>query len=37
MRRYLLGNAHAVTLVSRGTPVDLSPYTRQNVARLTLQ
>ncbi|HVS55122.1 MAG TPA: RodZ domain-containing protein, partial [Casimicrobiaceae bacterium] len=37
MRRYLLGNAHVVTLVYRGTPVDLSPYTRQNVARPTLQ
>jgi hypothetical protein len=37
MRQYLLGNAHAVMLVYRGTPVDLSPYTRQNVARLTLQ
>ena len=33
----LLGNAQVVTLVYRGTPVDLSPYTRQNVARLTLQ
>jgi cytoskeleton protein RodZ len=33
----VLGNAHVVTLVYRGTPVDLSPYTRQNVARLTLQ
>jgi hypothetical protein len=37
MRRYLLGNAHVETLVSRGAPVDLSPYTRQNVAHLTLQ
>jgi hypothetical protein len=37
MRRYLLGYAHAVTLVYRGRPVDLSPCTRQNVARLTLQ
>ena len=33
----VLGNAHAVTLVYRGKSVDLSPYTRQNVARLTLQ
>ena len=33
----VLGNAHLVTLVYRGTPVDLSPYTRQNIARLTLQ
>ena len=33
----VLGNARAVTLVYRGTPVDLSPYTRRNVARLTLQ
>ena len=32
-----LGNAHVVTLVFRGKSVDLSPYTRQNVARLTLQ
>ena len=33
----VLGNAHVVTLVLRGQSVDLSPYTRQNVARLTLQ
>ena len=33
----VLGNAHVVTLAYRGKPVDLSPYTRQNVARLTLQ
>jgi cytoskeleton protein RodZ len=33
----VLGNAHVVTLVYRGTAVDLSPYTRQNVAHLTLQ
>ncbi len=33
----VLGNAHAVTLVYRGKPVDLSPYIRQNVARLTLK
>jgi len=32
-----LGNAHVVTLVFRGKPVDLSPEIRQNVARLTLQ
>jgi cytoskeleton protein RodZ len=33
----VLGNAHVVTLVYRGRSIDLSPYTRQNVARLTLQ
>ncbi|HWZ74160.1 MAG TPA: RodZ domain-containing protein [Casimicrobiaceae bacterium] len=33
----VLGNAHVVTLVYRGKSIDLSPYTRQNVARLTLQ
>ena len=33
----ILGNAHVVTLVFRGKSVDLAPYTRQNVARLTLQ
>jgi cytoskeleton protein RodZ len=33
----LLGNAHAVTLVFRGKSIELSPYTRQNVAHLTLQ
>jgi cytoskeleton protein RodZ len=33
----VLGNAHVVTLDYRGKSVDLSPYTRQNVARLTLQ
>jgi len=33
----VLGNAHAVTLVYRGKSVDLSPYTRRNIARLTLQ
>ena len=33
----ILGNAHVVTLVYRGKSVDLSPHTRQNVARLTLQ
>jgi cytoskeleton protein RodZ len=33
----VLGNAHVVTLAYRGKPVDLLPYTHQNVARLTLQ
>ena len=33
----VLGNAHAVTLTYRGQPVDLSSYTRHNVARLTLR
>ena len=33
----VLGNAHAVTLTYRGKTVDLTPHTRQNVARLTLQ
>jgi len=33
----VLGNAHAVTLVFRGKSVELSPYTRRGVARLTLQ
>jgi cytoskeleton protein RodZ len=33
----VLGNAHVVTLAYRGKSVDLSPYTRHNVARLTLQ
>jgi cytoskeleton protein RodZ len=32
----VLGNAKAVTLSYRGKTVDLTPYTRQNVARLTL-
>ncbi len=32
----VIGNANEVTLVYRGTPVDLSRYTRQNVARLRL-
>jgi cytoskeleton protein RodZ len=32
----VLGNAPAVTLTYRGKSVDLSPHTRQNVARLTL-
>lgn len=33
----VLGNAHVVALTYRGRPVDLVPYTRQNVARLTLK
>lgn len=33
----VLGNARAVTLTYRGKPIDLAPYTRQNVARLTLK
>ena len=33
----VIGNAHKVTLVYGGQPVDLSRYTRQNVARLRLQ
>jgi cytoskeleton protein RodZ len=33
----VLGNANAVTLKYRGEPIDLSPYTRANVARLTLK
>jgi cytoskeleton protein RodZ len=33
----VLGNARAVTLTYRGQTIDLSAYTRQNVARLTLQ
>lgn len=32
----VIGNAHEVTLLYRGAPVDLSRYTRQNVARLHL-
>ncbi len=32
----VIGNAHQVTLVYRDNPVDLSRYTRQNVARLRL-
>ena len=32
----VIGNAREVTLVYRGTPVDLSRYTHQNVARLRL-
>jgi cytoskeleton protein RodZ len=33
----VLGNARAVTLIYRGQPVDLAPYTRLNVARLVLR
>ncbi|MEO8740517.1 MAG: RodZ domain-containing protein [Casimicrobiaceae bacterium] len=33
----VLGNARAVTLTYRGQTVDLTSFTRQNVARLTLQ
>ncbi len=33
----ILGNAHVVTVAYRGKPIDLLPYTRQNVARLTLR
>lgn len=33
----VIGNARAVTLVFRGQPVDLAPYTRLNVARLVLR
>jgi len=33
----VLGNAHVVTLMYRGKSIDLSPHTRQNVARLTLR
>ncbi|MGH8798604.1 MAG: RodZ domain-containing protein [Casimicrobiaceae bacterium] len=33
----VLGNARVVTLVYRGQPVDLAPYTRLNVARLVLR
>jgi cytoskeleton protein RodZ len=32
----VIGNAHEVTLVYRGKPIDLTRYTRQNVARLRL-
>ena len=32
----VIGNAHAVTLTYQGKPIDLSRYTRQNVARLRL-
>ena len=33
----MLGNARAVTLTYRGKAVDLAPYTRRNIARLTLK
>lgn len=33
----VIGNASEVTVTYRGRPVDLAPYTRQNVARVTLQ
>jgi cytoskeleton protein RodZ len=33
----VIGNAPDVTVTFRGRAVDLAPYTRQNVARLTLQ
>jgi len=33
----VIGNAPEVTLSYRGQPVDLAPYTRQNVARLRLE
>lgn len=33
----VIGNPTAVSLVYRGEPVDLAPYVRQNVARLTLK
>ena len=33
----VLGNADAVTVVYRGAPVDLTPHTRANVARLVLR
>jgi cytoskeleton protein RodZ len=33
----VLGNARVVTLTYRGKPIDLTPYTRHNVARLTLK
>jgi cytoskeleton protein RodZ len=33
----VIGNAHEVTVVFRGNPVDLTRYTRQNVARLRLR
>ncbi len=32
-----LGNARVVTLTYRGQAIDLAPYTRKNIARLTLQ
>jgi cytoskeleton protein RodZ len=33
----VIGNARAVTLVYRGQPVELAPYTRLNVARLVIR
>jgi cytoskeleton protein RodZ len=33
----VIGNARAVTVSYLGKPVDLAPYTRKNVARLTLK
>ncbi|MEK7946517.1 RodZ domain-containing protein [Pigmentiphaga sp. YJ18] len=35
--RVVIGNVNGVDLTWRGTPVDLAPYRRDNVARLTLQ
>src|SRR5690606_35688496 len=35
--RIVIGNAGGVTLSWRGTPVDLAPHQRGNVARLTLE
>ena len=32
----VIGNAGDVSVSYRGEPIDLVPYTRQNVARLTL-
>jgi cytoskeleton protein RodZ len=32
----VIGNAADVSVTYRGQPVDLNPYTRQNVARFTL-
>jgi cytoskeleton protein RodZ len=36
VRSLVLGNAAAVTVTVDGRPVDLTPYTRANVARFTL-
>jgi cytoskeleton protein RodZ len=33
----VIGNAADVTVTFRGARVDLAPFTRQNVARLTLR
>ena len=33
----VIGNSADVTLTFRGARIDLAPYTRQNVARLTLR